>query len=419
MIRLSIFILFALWSFTGSASDWPQWRGPFRTGYVPANEVVPETLPAQPRIVWHRPIGEGFAAPVIADGKVFYLDNQDAQETAHAADAGTGQDLWSTKIFSSHKDGFGIGPRCTPTVDGNRVFVQSVKGEFQCLNALDGKVIWRTNFVTDFGAIYIGEKGKAAGASRHGANGAPIIDGERIIVQVGSANAASIVAFNKADGKVVWKSQNDQTAYAAPFIGTIGGVRQVLSFTAEGLIGLDPAEGRLLWRMPLKTALGRHVTTPVVWNDLAIVASFQLGLTATRVAREAGAFTASEAWVNKAAAMNFSSPVVVGDYLYGLGGSKDVVCIAAKTGETVWDQAGLVQSSADKAESAFLVMGKNILMLSDSGELILFAAEPAAYRQISRVQICGNTWCNPAYADGRLYLRDARELLCAELVPGK
>ncbi|HEY2342283.1 MAG TPA: PQQ-binding-like beta-propeller repeat protein, partial [Chthoniobacteraceae bacterium] len=253
MIRLPTLFFLVLCCASVSAADWPQWRGPFRTGYVPADEPVPETLPDQPRIVWHRPIGEGFASPVVAGGKVFYMDNQNAQETAHAADAATGQDLWSTTIFSSHRDGFGIGPRCAPTVDGSRVFVQSCKGEFQCLNVADGKMIWHTNFVTDFGAIYIGEKGKASGASRHGANGAPIVDGEHVIVQVGSANGASIVAFNKADGKVVWKSQNDQTAYAPPIIGSIGGVRQVLSFTAEALIGLDPADGRLLWRMPLKT----------------------------------------------------------------------------------------------------------------------------------------------------------------------
>ena len=384
---------------------------------MPAGERVPETLPAQPRIVWHVPIGEGFAAPVVAAGKVFYLDNQNAQEVAHAADATTGKELWHATIFSSHRDGFGIGPRCTPTVDGDRVYVQSVKGEFQCLDAKDGKVIWRTNFVNDFGAIYIGEKGKAAGASRHGANGAPIIDGDHVIVQVGSANGASIVAFDKATGNVAWKSQNDQTAYAAPFIGAIGGKRQFLSFTAEALIGLDLADGHLLWRMPLKTALGRHVTTPVIWKDLVIVGSYELGLVGTRVTRSDENFTAEQAWVNKPEAMNFTSPVAAGDHLYGLGASKNVFCLDPSTGKTAWDKTGLIQSSADKAEAAFLVMGGNILMLSDSGELVLFAADPQAYREISRVQICGNTWCNPAYAGGRLYLRDARELWCAELVP--
>ena len=398
-----------------SAADWPQWRGPERDGHVSGGEPVPVALPTELKTVWRVPIGEGFASPVVSGRRVFYLDNHDAQEIAHAADVSTGKELWSAPVYSSHKDGFGIGPRCTPVADGERVYFQSAKGEFQCLGAADGKVIWRKNFTDDFGAIYIGEKGKAAGASRHGAAGAPLIDGDHIIVQVGSAKGASIVAFDKRTGAVVWKAENDQTAYAAPIIATLAGVRQFLSFTAEGLIALDPRDGKLLWRVPLKTALGRHVTTPVVSGDLVIVASHQIGLVATRVAKNGGQLTAVEAWINKAMGINFSSPVVVGGHLYGLGPAKNVVCINLKTGALVWEKTGLIQTSGDMAEAAFLVMGQNILMLTDRGELVLFTADPAAYKELARTQACGTTWCNPAYADGRLYLRDARELVCLQL----
>ena len=400
---------------TATAADWPQWRGPDRTGHVPAGEAVPATLPAEPKAVWRVAVGEGFASPVVAGGRVFHLDNKDAQEVAHAVDAATGKELWSAPLFSSHKDGFGIGPRCTPVADGERVFVQSAKGEFQCLGAKDGKVIWRKNFVDDFGAIYIGEKGKAAGASRHGASGSPIIDGENILVQVGGANGASIVAFKKATGEVVWKSESDQTGYAAPILATVAGVRQFISFTADALIGLDPATGKLLWRVPLKTGLGRHVTTPVVIGDIVVVASHQVGLVATRLAKTADGVSASEAWVNKGMGINFSSPVVVGGHLYGLGPAKNLVCIDAKTGALAWEKTGIIQTSGDKAEAAFLVMGGNILTLTDSGELVLFAADPAGYKEVGRTQACGNTWCNPAYAAGRLYLRDGRELMCLQL----
>jgi len=399
------------------SADWPQWRGPMRTGFAPAGEPVPAVLPTEPKAVWRIPIGDGFASPIISGGRVFYLDNQDAQEVAHAVDAATGKELWrSENIFSSHKDGFGIGPRCTPVADGGRVFVQSAKGEFRCLNASDGKVIWRTNFVDDFGAIYIGEKGKASGASRHGAAGSPIIDGENIIVQVGSVTGASIVAFKKATGEIVWKSGNDQTAYAAPIIATVAGVRQFITFTADSLIGLDPKTGKQLWSVPTPTRLGRNVTTPNVSGDLVVVASHQLGLVATRLTPANGDLIAANAWTNKSMMINFSSPVVVGGHLYGLGPSKNIFCITLKTGEIVWEKTGLIQTSGDRAEATFLIMGKNILMLSDSGELILFAADPAAYHEISRVQACGATWCNPAYADGRLYLRDNRELICLQLL---
>jgi outer membrane protein assembly factor BamB len=413
--RLCSLLLFA---HIAVAADWPQWRGPTRDGHIPAGDRIPTTLPSEARNVWRVPVGDSFASPVVGGGRVFHLDNQDAHEVAHAVDAATGKTLWSTKIYSSHKDGFGIGPRCTPVVDGDRVYVQSAKGEFQCLAAADGKVIWRKNFVDDFGAIYIGEKGKAAGASRHGAAGAPIVDGDNIIVQVGSTEGASLVAFKKLTGDVVWKSGSDLAAYAPPIIATVAGVRQLIAFMAEALIGVDPADGKQLWRVPVKTALGRHVTTPVVWKDLVLVASHQVGLVATRIRKEGDSLATSEAWVTKAAAMNFSSPVVVGDHLYGLGPAKNVICVSLETGEIAWEQTGLIQTSADKAEATFLVAGKNVLMLTDSGELILFSATPGKYEEKGRTQVAGNNWCNPAYADGRLYLRDARELICVELVGG-
>ncbi len=411
--------LFALLSTGALAADWPQWRGPARTGHVPAGEAIPTAIPAEPKVLWQLPIGDGFASPVVAHGRVFYLDQANEMEIAHAADAATGKELWQASIFSAHRDGFGIGPRCTPVADGERVFFQSAKGELQCLGASDGKVIWRKNFVDDFGAIYIGEKGKAAGASRHGAAGSPIIDGDHLIVQVGGANGASIVAFQKATGEVVWKSQNDQTAYAAPILAEVAGVRQFISFTAEALIGLDPSDGKLLWRRPLQTALGRHVTTPVVVGDLVIVASHTLGMVATRIAASDAGLVATEAWVNKKAAMNFTSPVVVDGFLYGIGPAKNLVCVDAKTGEIAWEKTGLIQSSGDKAEAGFLVLGQNIGMLTDSGAFVLFAADARGYQESGQAQLCGSTWCNPAYADGRLFLRDQRELRCVELVaPG-
>lgn len=394
------------------AADWPQWRGPARTGHVPDGQPMLEKLPSEPKAVWRVAVGGGFASPVLSGGRVFHLDDQDGYEFAHAVDAATGKELWSAKIFSSHQDGFGIGPRCTPLADGDKIFVQSAKGEFQCLNAATGKVVWRKNFVDDFGAIYIGEKGTAAGASRHGATGSPIVDGENVIVQVGSAQGASIVAFKKATGDIVWKAENDQTAYAAPIIATVGGARQFISFTAEALIGLDPANGKLLWRTPAITRLGRNVTTPNAWRDLVLVASHQLGLVAMRVTKDG----ASEAWVNKKMTINFSSPVVAGDHLYGLGPAKNLVCIDLATGNLVWDQPGLTHTDGSRAEAGFLVMGKNILTLTDGGELVLFAADPAAYKELGRTQACGLNWCNPAYADGRLYLRDAKELVCLDLL---
>lgn len=399
------------------ASDWPQWRGPDRTGFAPAGEKAPASLPADGKPVWKIPVGEGFASPVVAAGKVFYLANVVTDEWVFAADAASGKEIWKAKLFASHKDGFGIGPRCTPVVDGKLLFVQSCKGEFQCLNAEDGKQIWRKNFVEDFGAIYTGEKGQAAGGSRHGNAGSPVVDGPNIIVLVGSPKGASVVCFKKDTGGVVWKSENDQTAYAPPFIATLAGVKHVLVFTVDGLIGLDTADGKLLWRVPLKTNFGRHVTIPTVVDNIVMVASHQVGLVATRIKKDASGIKAEPAWTMAEMKINFASPVIIGKHLYGVGPAKNVVCIDTEKGTLAWEKTGVINSTPDKAHASFLVLGTNILMLNDSGQLILFAADPKEFKEVSRMQVCGFNWCNPAYVDGNLYVRDNKELQCVNLLP--
>ncbi len=404
--------------FTLSAADWPQWRGPQRTGHAAGDAKLIATIPTEPKTVWRLKAGEGLASPVVAGDKAFLFDNQGGKETLRAVDAASGKELWRAPIDDVFKDSQGpSGPRCTPVVDGGRVYVQSCRGELQCLSVADGKKIWGVNFTKDFGATFIGEKGAAQGATRHGNSGAPAIDGERLYAQVGSTNGASIVCFDKKTGQVIWKSQNDVAAYAAPMVTSVAGVQQVVSFTSDGVIALQPDDGELIWRIPIKTAFSRHATTPVIHQDTVVVSSHQVGLMGIRVSK-AGA---KQEWVSKEASMNFASPVAVGQFLYGLGPTKNVICVEIASGKVQWSKEGWWTTSADKAYGAFLVLGENILTLTDSGTLILFAADPKQCREISRVQICGANWCNPAYGDGKLFLRDGLrqngEWICLSLLP--
>ncbi|PYJ81649.1 MAG: hypothetical protein DME22_20660, partial [Verrucomicrobia bacterium] len=147
-------LLFAASLLSVSASDWPQWRGPLRTGRVPDGGAVPSKLPDDPKIVWRIKVGEGLASPVVAGGKVFYFDNPGGRETLHALDSADAKELWKKEIDDPFRDMQGpSGPRCTPVVDGDRVYALSCKGELQCLNVTDGQLIWRTNFTNDFGAV--------------------------------------------------------------------------------------------------------------------------------------------------------------------------------------------------------------------------------------------------------------------------
>ncbi len=416
MLRLPAVCLLLCAAGAVVAADWPTQRGPLGTGVVPEGEAVPATLASEAKVVWKGKIGDGFAAPIEAGGKVFYCDCQNDMDVVHAMNAATAAPLWQATLFSSHKDGFGEGPRCAPVADGKLLFAQSSKGEFHCLSAETGKLIWRFNFVDDFGGIYIGEKGNAAGGSRHGFNGPPTVDGDSIYVGVGSPKGAGVVSFAKATGKVNWKSQNDMAGYGPSMIATIAGVRQLVCFTAEGVIGLALTDGKLLWRVPLTTNFGRHVMAPLVIGDLVVVGSQQIGMVVTRIVKQGDMLVAQAAWTKKEFGVNFSSPVVVAGHIYGLGLNKNLMCIDPMSGTLNWEQGGCVTTSGDKAFASFIAMGANILMLNDSGELILFAADPKQFTQVARVQACGATWCNPAYADGKLYLRDHKELRCIDLL---
>lgn len=402
-------------------ADWPGWRGPKRDGHAATDGVIAKSLPSQPRRIWQLKVGEGLASPVVAGDSVYYLDAQGEMEMVHAIAKETAAERWAVPLDRTFKNGqTAPGPRCTPLVDGDRVYVQSCNGEFQCLSIVDGKQLWRVNFTKDYHAGVPAERGVAKGAQRHGFTASPWVDGHRLIVLVGDTQGAGVVCFDKYSGKVLWKSQNDRAANAAPITATIGNAssKQVLAFTVEGLIGLDLANGNLLWRVPITTTYGRHVMTPVVVGNLAMVSSKEESLMGIELARDVpdGQWKATTKWQAKEHLVNFSSPVEVGGFIYGLGPTKNLFCVEATSGRTMWSKEGFTLKPAENAHLSLVVLGENLLLLTETGSLVLVAADSTAYKELGRTQACGLNWCNPAYADGRLYLRDARELICLDLM---
>jgi outer membrane protein assembly factor BamB len=358
-------------------------------------------------VVWQVPAGEGLASPVVARGRVLAFDNQDDRETLRALDAASGKEVWRAAIDEPFTDTQGPrGPRNTPLIDEDRAYAVSCRGELHCRNLLDGSLVWRTSYSKDFGAVFVGEQGNAPGASRHGNDGSPLIDGDHLLAPVGSTQGAGVVCFTKRTGEVIWKSTSDQAGYAPPVVTTLHGEAQVVVYNAAGVVGLRRSDGLERWRFPIKTAFARHVTTPVVVGDTVLVSSHQAGHFAIRITREGDAWSASQAWVSKDAAINFASPVAVDGFLYCVGPARNLVCIEASTGRIQWSQNGVFQTSADKAHGGFVTDGKRVLTLTDSGELVLLAADPQGWRPLGRTQVSGLTWCNPAYAGGVVYLRD-------------
>jgi outer membrane protein assembly factor BamB len=394
------------------AGEWPQWRGPSRDGRAAPDEPAVNRLPAELKPVWKITIGGGFSSPIVAGGKVIYLDAQGGKEVVHAVEAATGRELWRHELAEAFGDEWGTGPRSTPFAENGLVFVQSCNGEFRCLALEDGKERWRTNFA-GFGVKFLGSKAQEGTASRRGNSGSGVADATRVFVPVGSTNNATVVAFEKETGRVLWSALEDEAAYSSLVIGRLGGIDQVVAFTAEALAGLDRGSGRLLWRVPLRTDAKRHAATPVLVGDVVVVNSQTIGLVATRIVRDGDQLKAVPAWVNRPLKINLSTPVLADGYLYSLGCNKDYVCVDAATGALQWSQPGFGRGRKDYCAS--ILVGKRLLVLAEDGQLTLLSANPRQYEELGRLQVCGSTWCHPALADGRLYVRDERELKCLVL----
>ena len=400
------------------AADWPQWRGPNRDGVVADKNHPLNKLPAEPKVIWKIDAGPGQSSPVLAGGKLVFLDGKDGQETAHCLDAATGKPLWTTPIapMVEFQNAYGEGPRCTPLIDGDRVYVQSCSGEFRCLALADGKVLWKVSFGTDYGVPFLGNKSgdpdaKETASRRHGNNGSAVIDGDRIFVPVGSPKKGTLIAFDKKTGKELWHAGEDNTAYASVMVATLAGVRQVVHFTADALMGVDVAGGKVLWRMPLKTGAKRHVCTPVIAGDTVTVASSSIGTLKFHIVKDGAGLKAEQAWAALQLKTVLGTPVLIGAQFYtlGPGGRTDLVCLDFATGNQLWSQP----SFGDYA--SLTVVNDKILALNSTGELFLIKANPAKYEELGRVQICAKTWASPAYADGRIYVKDDAHLTALAL----
>jgi outer membrane protein assembly factor BamB len=302
-------------------------------------------------------------------------------------------------------------------MDGDRIYAQACNGEFHCLDAANGKVIWGTSFAKDFGVAFLGSKANEGTASRRGNNGCGVIDGEHIFLPVGSTTGASLVCFDKRTGKILWKSGNDEAAYSSLMMATFAGARQVVDFTAEALMGVNADDGRILWRVPLRTDARRHAATPVIFGDTVTVNSQTIGLMCFKIAKNGEQFKADVLWADKDLKINLSTPVRVGNYFYCQGAGKDYVCVDALTGRKMWGHEGF----GDKL-SVSIVMGKNILVTTDKGELFFIAADPAKCTELAHTQICGKSWSSPAYADGKLFVREGLDrgwkMTCFDLLAG-
>jgi outer membrane protein assembly factor BamB len=407
----SLLVLLAWVSFS-CAADWPQWLGPTRDGASP-EKVAP--WKDAPKVLWRQPIGEGNSSPIVAGGRIFLqskVKDRDEEEVL-ALDANDGKEVWrKTCERGPGKFLYGNGPRATPAVADGKLYTYGITGALTCWDAADGKRLWQVDALKKFGAKNL----------LFGASCSPLVEGKALLLNVG-ARGASVVAFDKGSGEVVWKSQDDGASYSSPIALGKGKERQVVFLTAEGVIALDPANGALFWRFPLKDRLFESSTTPARAGDVLLASAITYGSAGLRLTTKDGKPAMSEAWTNPRLTSYFTTPVAVGtDHVYLVTGTTpnflkptppqaDLHCVEAATGKTLWTRPKVGQYHASLLRTG----DDKLLMLEDGGDLVLLDPSPKEYRELARAKVCGATWAHPALAGGKLYLRDDKEVICLRL----
>jgi outer membrane protein assembly factor BamB len=400
-------LIVLLMASVASAEDWPQWLGPRRDGST-VEKIVP--WKGDLKIAWRQDVAEGHSSPVVADGKVYLHacpKGKDA-EVISCFDAVTGKPLWNREYARGPFQGlFGRGPRATPTVVGGKLYAFGASGIVTCLDAVKGDIHWQVDTQKEF----------KAPALKFGVSASPLVDGNKVLIAVG-AKGASIVAFDKDKGSVLWKSQDDGASYASPILFGAASDPTALFLTQQGLVALRVQDGTRLWDFPFKDKLAESATTPVRFGDNVLISSITLGSALLALATKDGKTSAAQEWFIKDLTCYFSTPVPVGSahvYLVtgalALSPTSTLCCVEAKSGNVLWKKAGVGKYHACLTRTA----DSKLLMVEEAGNLVLIEPNPAKYEELCRSKICGETWAHPALANGRLYIRDQKELVCVEL----
>ena len=407
-------------AWAGRGADWTQYRGPNHDGS--SAEKIATTWPADgPRQVWKVPMTDGFSSITTGGGKAFTLVGRMVdsakQEVCLALDANTGKELWAVALGIAKYEGGGDngapdnkggdGPRSTPAYDDGRVYTLSSRMVLECLDADSGKVIWSHDFVKEYEGRNIGWKSAAS----------PVIDGD-LIFAAGGGPGQSLMAFDKKDGHVVWKGQDEKMTHSSPTVAKILGVRQVIFFTQSGLVSLAVKTGARLWHYPFHYSTSTAMT-PVVSGDIVYCsAGYGVGAGACKVTKTANGFAATQLWFEPASVLNnhWSTPVCKDGYLYGLFGFKEFAraplkCIQIATGKEMWSKPGFGPGGCT------LVDG-HVLVLSDAGDLILVKATPTGYSETARTHVvAGKCWSTPSVSNGKIFARSTKEGVCVDVSP--
>lgn len=406
---LSCVLIISLVSQHANGDDWAQFLGPQRNG-VSAEKGLIDTWPADgPKIVWRTPLGVSMSGIAIADGAAYTMFQDDSQQYVVCLNAADGKERWRTPVAPMFENAMGHGPRATPTVADGHVFVFTGEGILVAVNARDGKQLWSVDVPKLL-------KGKP---NEYGVSCSPLVTGDHVVVHSGT-NTAAVAAFNVATGKLAWQAGKGNAGYSSPVMMTLGGEAQIVSLTAAGAIGIEPVSGRQLWSFPYPTEYDCNTASPVQLDDQHVLLSAgeNHGSVILAVQSGKGDTTTESVWssLGKDSQLRaeWQTPVIHDGHLYGLdnqGGAgpiTNLVCVRLKDHKTMWQKNRFGKSNLILAD------GK-LFLTTMEGEVVIVEATPKEFRELGRATVMETTRQAPALANGQLFVRDNKEVLCIDV----
>lgn len=398
------------------AAPWPQYRGGSSDGASP--EAVQPWMSSGPKQLWKAESPNGFSSFTVAGGRAFTIEGREPdgvkQEVLVARDAATGKELWTQPLCvanyghdggnaGTNNNKGGDGPRSTPTIVGDAVVTLNADLALQAFDAATGKPKWSRDLMRDHAGRNIQWKNAAS----------PLLDGGLLYVAGGGAGE-SLLAIDPATGSVVAKAFDEKITHATPTAATILGQRQIIFFLQSGLLAVEPKTLKELWRYKFPYRIST-AASPVVGGDIVYCsAGYGVGAGAVKLTNAGGKWEASEIYRvqgDKELANHWSTPVIHNGHMYGMFqfknyGDGPIKCVELATGKVKWERPGFGPGNV-------VLAGGKVLALSDAGELVLFAADPAEYKELARAKILdGKCWTTPVLSDGRIYARSTREAVC-------
>src|SRR6267142_1304370 len=382
------------------AQDWTQWRGPNRDGVMRFNE--PKAWPEKLTTKWKVPVGDGYASPIFAGGRILQFARQGDNEVAMSIDPESGKILWRQSYAAPYEPvqsaaRHGKGPKSTLLYYDGKLYTFGISGILSAFDAATGKVEWRKEYAKDFKGTW----------PQFGTSMSPVVGDGLIVALIGTNDDGAIVAYEAKSGAKKWIWKGDGPAYASPVIVEIEGMKQVVTLTQKYAVGLALASGDLLWRIDFPGRSGMNIPTPLRFGQRLILAG-DPGTMLVQVNKTGSSWTPEKVWQITELTMRFSSPVQKGNLIFGFSNRNGGIffCVDAESGKTLWT------SDPKQGDNAVvLISGDLLFLLKDNAELIIAPATGKAFEPIHRYQVADSaTYANPLMLDKAIVVKDTTTL---------